>query len=69
VLAQKYATAVTEAGQVNKITRAELRKDFAKVSLKKTILGTPVRFSARGDLAGAKFHIFKIVNGKYVTVQ
>jgi len=38
------------------------------VSLPSTILGTPIRFTANGDLAGAKFHIFKIVNGKYETV-
>ena len=25
-------------------------------------------FTANGDVAGAKFHIFKIVNGKYQTV-
>ena len=34
-----------------------------------TILGTPLKFTANGDLAGAAFHIFKIVNGKYVTVK
>ncbi len=69
VLAQMYATAVTTACKDKKITRAELRKDFGKVSLRSTILGTPIRFTANGDLAGAKFHIFKIVNGKYETVQ
>jgi len=69
VLAQMYANAITKACKDNKITRTELRKDFAKVSLKRTILGTPIRFTANGDLAGAKFHVFKIVNGKYQTVQ
>jgi branched-chain amino acid transport system substrate-binding protein len=69
VLAQMYATAVTKACKDNKITRTELRKDFAKVSLPSTILGTPIRFTANGDLAGAKFHIFQIVNGSYKTVQ
>jgi branched-chain amino acid transport system substrate-binding protein len=69
VLAQMYANAITKACKDNKISRAEVRKDFAKVSLPSTILGTPIRFTANGDLAGAKFHIFKIVNGKYVTVQ
>jgi branched-chain amino acid transport system substrate-binding protein len=68
VLAQMYANAITKSCKDNKITRAELRKNFAKVSLPKTILGTPIRFTANGDLAGAKFHIFKIVNGKYETV-
>jgi branched-chain amino acid transport system substrate-binding protein len=69
VLAQMYSNAITTACKDGKISRTELRKDFAKVSLKSTILGTPIRFTANGDLAGAKFHIFKIVNGKYQTVQ
>jgi branched-chain amino acid transport system substrate-binding protein len=69
VLAQMYSSAITKACKDKKISRAELRKDFAKVSLTSTILGTPIRFTANGDLAGAKFHIFKIVNGKYQTVQ
>jgi branched-chain amino acid transport system substrate-binding protein len=69
VLGQMYANAITKSCKDHKITRAELRKNFAKVSLKSTILGTPIRFTSRGDLAGAKFHIFKIVNGKYTTVQ
>ncbi len=68
VLAQMYANAVTKACKNKTLTRAELRADFAKVSLKATLLGTPVRFTTRGDLAGAKFHIFKIINGKYQTV-
>ncbi|MES1246725.1 MAG: branched-chain amino acid ABC transporter substrate-binding protein [Actinomycetota bacterium] len=69
VLAQMYASAVTTACKDGKISRAEVRKDFAKVSLPSTILGTPIKFTAGGDLAGAKFHIFKIVDGKYETVQ
>jgi branched-chain amino acid transport system substrate-binding protein len=69
VLAQMYANAVTKACKNKTITRAELRADFGKVSIKSTILGTPIRFTANGDLAGAKFHIFKIVGGKYQTVQ
>jgi len=68
VLAQMYATAITKACKDGTISRTELRKAFAKVSLPTTILGTPIRFTANGDLAAAKFHIFKIVNGKYQTV-
>jgi branched-chain amino acid transport system substrate-binding protein len=68
VLAQMYAAAVTKACKDHKISRAEVRKDVLKVSLKSTILGGPIRLTANGDVAGAKFHIFKIVNGKYVTV-
>lgn len=69
VLAQMYATAIQQVCKKGTPTRASVRKAFAKVSLKSTILGTPIRFDAKGDLAGAQFHIFKIVNGKYVTVQ
>src|SRR5436190_10464991 len=69
VLAQMYASAITKACKDHKISRTEVRKDFAKVSLPSTILGTPIRFTANGDLANAKFHIFKIVNGKYQTIQ
>jgi branched-chain amino acid transport system substrate-binding protein len=68
VLAQMYAAGITKACKDGTISRAELRKAFAKVSLPTTILGTPIRFTANGDLAAAKFHIFKIVNGKYQTV-
>jgi branched-chain amino acid transport system substrate-binding protein len=68
VLAQMYAAAVTKACADGKISRAEVRKDFAKVSLPNTVLGTPMKFTANGDVAGAKFHIFKIENGKYVTI-
>jgi len=68
VLAQMYAQAITRSCGDGKTTRAEVRKNFAKVSLGTTILGTPIKFTANGDIAGAKFHIFKIVNGKYVTV-
>jgi branched-chain amino acid transport system substrate-binding protein len=68
VLAQAYANAVTTACKDGKVSRAEVRKDFAKVSLPNTILGGPVRFTAKGDVAGAKFHIFKIEDGKYVTI-
>ncbi|HZQ88451.1 MAG TPA: branched-chain amino acid ABC transporter substrate-binding protein [Gaiellaceae bacterium] len=68
VLAQAYASAVTAACKDNKISRAEVRKDLAKVKLSNTILGGPLSFTANGDVAGAKFHIFKIENGKYVTI-
>ena len=68
VLAQAYAQAITKACKDKKVTRAEVRKAFAKTSLGSTILGQSIRFTANGDVAGAKFHIFKIVNGKYVTV-
>ncbi|HEY7207957.1 MAG TPA: branched-chain amino acid ABC transporter substrate-binding protein [Gaiellaceae bacterium] len=69
VVAQAYATAITNACKDGKISRLELRKDIAETNLKSTILGAPLRFTRNGDVAGAAFHVFKIVNGKYVTVQ
>jgi len=68
VLAQMYATAITTACKDGKISRAEVRKDIFKVSLASTILGGQMKLTANGDVAGAKFHIFKIENGKYVTI-
>jgi branched-chain amino acid transport system substrate-binding protein len=70
VAAQVYANAITKACKAghNKITRAAVRKWVAKTALPATILGGPLKFTANGDVAGAKFHVFKIVNGKYVTV-
>jgi branched-chain amino acid transport system substrate-binding protein len=68
VVMQAYAAAITAACKDGKISRTELRTKFAKVSLKSSIIG-PIRFTANGDVANAKFHIFKIVNGKYVTIQ
>ncbi|MGZ8715677.1 MAG: branched-chain amino acid ABC transporter substrate-binding protein [Gaiellaceae bacterium] len=66
--AQAYAAAVTKACKDKKISRAEVRNAISKVNLKSTILGSGVKFTINGDVAGAKFHIFKIVNGKYQTV-
>jgi branched-chain amino acid transport system substrate-binding protein len=70
VLAQMWATAATKACAAGKgtVSRASLRAAFAKVKIAHSILGTPVSFDKNGDIAGAKFHIFKIVGGKYVTV-
>jgi len=69
VLAQMYSSAITTACKDGKISRAEVRKDLAKVKLKSTIFGSPVSFTASGDVAGAKFYIFKIQSdGSYKTV-
>jgi branched-chain amino acid transport system substrate-binding protein len=67
VAAQAFATAITKACTKGSISRASLRKAFAHVALRSSLIG-PIRFTANGDVANAKFHIFKIVNGKYVTI-
>jgi branched-chain amino acid transport system substrate-binding protein len=69
VLAQIYASAITASCKNGTLTRAEVKANFAKVKLGTTILGTPNKFTINGDVAGVGFHIFKIVNGKYETVQ
>jgi branched-chain amino acid transport system substrate-binding protein len=69
VMAQAYAAAITKACKNNKITRAEVRLNLAKTNLPSTILGGALRFTANGDVANAKFRIFKIqADGKYQTV-
>lgn len=69
VLAQMYVSAIVNACRDNKVSRDEIRKAFAKIKLNTTILGQPIRFTATGDVANAKFRIFKIqTNGKYQTV-
>ena len=68
VAAQAYAAAAQKACANKTISRAELRLLFSKTILKTTILGSPLKFTINGDVAGAKFHIFKIVNGEYKTV-
>lgn len=50
-------------------TRAAVRAQVAKVHLKTSILGIPISFTRNGDVVGAKFFVFKIVNGKYVAVK
>ncbi len=70
VLAQAYAQAVKAVcDNGDTPTRETVRTELAKVDLKDTLLGTPLAFTAKGDVAGAKFHIFKIENGKYVTLS
>ena len=69
VLAQMWGQAATMACSDGSATRAEMRADFAKVSVASSILGGAIKFTAKGDVAGAKFHIFKIQsNGSYKTV-
>jgi len=69
VAAQAYADAAMKACKQGPVTRASLRAALAKTFLPSTILGQPLSFTKNGDVKGAAFHVFKIVKGKYVTVQ
>jgi len=69
VAAQVVATAISMACADGHATRAEVRKDIGKVSLKTTLLGRPIAFTPNGDVKGASFPIFQIKGGQYVVVQ
>jgi branched-chain amino acid transport system substrate-binding protein len=68
VAAGAYAAAIQKSCSDGKITRSEFRNVLSKTNFKTTILGSGLKFTINGDVAGAKFHIFKIVNGEYKTV-
>jgi len=57
-------TAITTACRDGAATRAEVTANVKRTNLP-SILGGQVRFTAKGDVAGAKFYVFKITNGKY----
>jgi branched-chain amino acid transport system substrate-binding protein len=70
VLAQAYAEAISSICKNGDTpTRDTVRAAFAKTNLSDTLLGTPLSFTPNGDVKGAKFFIFKIENGKFVTIQ
>lgn len=58
------ATAVKKSCADGKISRAEVLKNVRKTNVP-SILGGRIRFTSIGDVAGAKFYVFHIVNGKY----
>jgi branched-chain amino acid transport system substrate-binding protein len=68
VALQVISTAVQKACGAGhgSTTRAAVRKQIAKVSLKSTILGISMAFTANGDIKSPGHYIFKIVDGKYV---
>jgi branched-chain amino acid transport system substrate-binding protein len=51
-----------------KPTRASVLLQVRKTNIKKTILGTGVKFAANGNNRYAVFFLFHVVNGKYVQV-
>ena len=67
VAAQVVVGAVTKACADGKATRAEVRKQIAKTSLKNSILGFPVRYLKSGEMrAPATFGVFQIQsNGSF----
>lgn len=62
--------AIQKACADNRATRAEVLKFMRQTSIppKDNVLGGTLRFTANGDVRGAKFYMFQIRNGQYVTV-
>ena len=56
--------AINTACRDGKATRAEVTANV-RLTRVPSILGGQVRFTKKGDVAGAKFYMFKITNGKY----
>lgn len=68
IAAQVYAQAISSLCAAHKhVTRASVRAALARVDLKSTLIG-PIRFTKDGDVRNARFYVYKIVDGKYVTV-
>jgi ABC-type branched-subunit amino acid transport system substrate-binding protein len=57
-------SAINTACRDGAATRAEVTANVKKTRLP-SILGGQIRFTSKGDVAGAKFYIFKVTNGKY----
>ena len=57
-------SAINTACQDGTATRAEVAANVKRTRLP-SILGGQVRFTSKGDVAGAKFYVFKITNGRY----
>ena len=59
VAAQVVGGAIDRACKDGKATRAEVRAQVRKTSLKKTVLGLNVSYNANGDIKGGQFGIWK----------
>ena len=57
-------SAINTACRDGAATRAEVTANVRRTNVP-SILGGQVRFTKKGDVAGAKFYVFKITNGKY----
>jgi branched-chain amino acid transport system substrate-binding protein len=56
--------AINTACKDGAATRAEVTANVRKTNIP-SILGGQIRFTKKGDVAGAKFYVFKITNGRY----
>ena len=69
VATQAAILAIQKACADGEATRGEVQAQLKRTSIARTVLGARLQFTARGDVKGAKFYIFKLnANGKKVLV-
>jgi branched-chain amino acid transport system substrate-binding protein len=68
VAARVIIEAIERAAASGPLTRAAVLAEVARTDFGRSILGTPVRFDANGDVQGAQFYIFQVQDGRFVTV-
>jgi branched-chain amino acid transport system substrate-binding protein len=68
VATQVVVQAVAKACKNGTATRAEVRANIRRTNIRRSLLGLRVRFTARGDLNGGRFGIFRVTNGNYTPV-
>jgi branched-chain amino acid transport system substrate-binding protein len=69
VATQMLLQAVAKACKNGSASRAEVYKTLLKTKLKASILGHPIAFKSNGEVKGAQFVVFQIINGKPHVVQ
>jgi branched-chain amino acid transport system substrate-binding protein len=60
--ATTLATAIDNVCKAGDVTREKVTEQLKKTDIPDSILGQPIRFTAQGDLQGAKFFIFKVTD-------
>ena len=69
VATQAAILAIQKACADGEATRGEVQAQLKRTSIARTVLGARLQFTARGDVKGSKFYIFKLnANGKKVLV-
>lgn len=69
VATQAAILAIQKACADGEATRGEVQAQLKRTSIARTVLGARLQFTARGDVRGSKFYIFKLnANGKKVLV-
>jgi branched-chain amino acid transport system substrate-binding protein len=69
IATQVVANAVNKACRNGKASRAEVRRNLARTSMRSTLFGRRISFTAKGDVANAPYFIWRVIRGKYVQVK